>query len=102
MAFSASTRLHLLFRILLSRLSDPWAHWTGRDFAGRRIPAIRGTFVWLHPRRVVCAHTALAGERQSSTDRSLLGGHGRVITFDSECMAARNAGDLFCVLPVVR
>src|ERR1022692_430269 len=102
MALLAGTRLHLFFRFLLARLSDPWAHWTGRDFAGGHISSSRGPFVWLQPRLMVCAHFALAGERSPFADRLVLGGHGRVATVGSECVAARNAGDLFCVLPFVR
>src|ERR1700679_2972560 len=58
--FLARAGLYLLFRVLLPRLSDPRADWTGRDSSGQPISARRIRFGWFHPRAMVCADSALA------------------------------------------
>src|ERR1700686_2523697 len=102
LALPARTRRYLFFRILLAGLSNPRAHWTARDSSRERVPPGRGAFPWPQPRPVVCAHPSLAFERSSHVDRPVLGRHGRIATAACEYLAARNADDLFCLLPVIR
>ncbi len=54
------------------------------------------------PRHLVCAYCALAFKRPAYVDCTVLGRHGRFDTIGAECVAAGNAGDLLCVLPVFR
>src|SRR5271169_2615068 len=102
MALLAIAGLHLFFRLLLPRLSDSWTYWPARDSAGERISSRRGAVVWLQSRFVVCAHVVVAVERPCHAGRPVLGGHGGVADAGSECMAARNAGDLFRLFSFVR
>src|ERR1039457_3135489 len=51
---------------------------------------------------MVCADFSFAFGEPPSSWPPLLGGGGGVAAVGSECMAARNAGGLFCVLPFVR
>src|SRR5271170_7305844 len=102
MALLAGAWRHLLFRLLLARLSDSWTHGAGRNFAGGRISSSRGTFVWPSPRPVVCSNLILACERTSHAGGGVLGWHGRIAAVGYEFLAARNAGDLFCMLSLVR
>src|ERR1700733_5495202 len=102
MALPSSVRLYLFFRVFFAGLSDPWTHRTGGNSTGWRVSARRGKFAGLRPRVVVCAHIALAGERLAYADCPVLDRHGRGAPVGSECVVARNAGDLFYMLSFVR
>src|ERR1700733_16171894 len=51
---------------------------------------------------MVCTYGAVAVERAAHPGGFVLGRHGRFIAVDGEFVAAGDAGDLFCVLPVFR
>ena len=99
MAFSACLGRHLFFCIFLSGISDPWAHRPGWNSPGKRISSSRSSFAGIWSRLMVCSNPSLAFERPPYAHRLVLGRHDCVIAADRERMAARNAGDLFRLLP---
>src|ERR1700675_726388 len=101
MAFLACVWLHLFFRVLLPCVSNPWTHRTKRNSSRERISRSRSTYLRTRTGSVVRAYRAVVFERAAYLDGFVLGGHGRFIAVSAEPVAARDAGDLFCVLPVV-
>src|SRR6266850_3042446 len=99
--FSSCTWAHLLLRVSVSCLPNSRTDRPTRDSSGERVPAGAGRTV--RPcELLVRADAAVAFERLAHAHGALLGGHDRFAFACLEYLAARHAGHLFCVLPLVR
>src|SRR5882672_6110529 len=99
--FPAGAGAHLLFRVFLAGLSNSWIDWAARNSSRQRISASLVRTV--RPcQLLVRADAALAFERLAHAHENLLGRNDRFAASGIEFLAARHAGDLFCVLLVVR
>src|SRR5438552_1459428 len=101
-AFTSCAGAHLLLGFLLTCLSDPWTERSGWDPSGWRVPAecIRtsGCSGWL----LVCAHSALAGERATRAQAALGCGPRGLHSDRTQPLAASRGGGLLYLLPVIR
>src|ERR1700674_2415614 len=99
--FPARAGAHLLLRVFLVGFSSSWIDWAARNSPRGRVPAGSGRTV--RPcELLVRTDAALAFERLAHAHGNLLGRNDRFAIAGLEFLAARHAGDLFCVLPVVR
>src|SRR6266850_1154251 len=99
--FSSCTWAHLLLRVSVSCLPNSRTDRPTRDSSGERVPAGAGRTV--RPcELLVRADAAVAFERLAHAHGNLLGRYDCFGTSGFEFLAARHAGDLFCVLPLVR
>src|ERR1700722_2090064 len=100
MAVFAGVRLHLFFCILLPCVSNPWSHRAKWHSTRERLSPGRNTNFWTRTGDMVCAYRAVVFERSADVNGVVLGRDGRFIAVGAESVAARHAGDLFCVLSV--
>src|SRR3981189_439045 len=99
--FLAGAWAHLLLSIFLAGVSNSRIDWAARNSPGRRISA--GISRTVRPCGVLaCADAALDFEWIPHGHGDLLGGHDRIGAAGPEFLAARHAGGLFRVLPLVR
>src|SRR6266850_767920 len=99
--FPAGAGAHLLFRVFLTGLSSSWIDWTARNSSCQRISA--SLVRTIRPcELLVRADAVMVFERVARAHSDLLGGHDRFVASGIEFLAARHAGDLFCLLPFVR
>src|SRR5437868_7438560 len=101
LAFSARAWCHLLFRFLLTHLSNPGAHRSDGNSTCGNLPASSGSIAWSLAASMVCADGAVVVEWAGHAECAVLGRYAGLPATDAESMAARHAGDLFCVLPFI-
>src|ERR1700732_3565871 len=100
MAVFAGVRLHLFFCVLLPCVSNSWAYRAKWDSTRERLSPSRNTNFWTRTGDMVCAYRVVVFERSAHVNGVVLGRDGRCIVVGAECVAARHASDLFCVLSV--
>src|SRR6266403_1804228 len=98
--FSSCARAYLLLRVFLAGFSNSWIDRAARNSSRERISA--SLIRTIRPcELLVRADAAVAFERVTRAHGALLGRHDRFSASGIEFLAARHAGDLFCVLPLV-
>src|ERR1700693_1195187 len=100
MAVFAGVRLHLFFCVLLPCVSNSRAYGPKWDSTRERLSPSRNTNLRTRTGNMVCAYHAVVFERPARVNGVVLGRDGRFIVVGAESVAARHAGDLFCVLSV--
>src|SRR5712664_1089053 len=99
--FSSRAGAHLLFRVFLAGISNSWIDWAARNSSRQRVSA--SLVRTIRPcELLVRAYAVMVFERVARAHGDLLGWNDRFGASGIEFLAARHAGDLFCVLPVVR
>src|SRR6266404_4318156 len=99
--FSARAGVHLLFRVFLAGLSNSRIDWAARNSSRQRISA--SLIRTIRPcELLVRADAVMVFERVTRAHGALLGGNDRFAACGIEFLAARHAGDLFCLLSLVR
>src|SRR5713226_8241845 len=100
-AFSPRSWPDLLLGVFLAGVSNSRIDWAARNSSRGRIPAGIGRAV--RPcGLLVCTDSAVVFERCAHAHGNLLGGHGCLAAAGHKFLAARHAGGLFRVLPLVR
>src|SRR5216684_175236 len=98
--FPAGAGAHLLFRFLLAGFSNSWIDWAARNSSRQRISA--SLVRTIRPcELLVRADAAVVFKRVAGAHGDLLGRNDRFAFVGLEFLAARHAGDLFCVFPLV-
>src|SRR6185369_8591129 len=91
---------HLSFRVLLVGETNPGFDRPPRDFAGRRIPAGRGSINWACT-LLVRADAAVVFHRIARADSVVLRGDHRIAAGGAECIASCDFTDLLTMLSLV-
>src|SRR6266436_1972018 len=98
--FPARAGAHLLFRVFLAGLSNSRIDRAARNSSRKRISA--SLIRTIRPcELLVRADAVMVFERVARAHGALLGGNDRFAACGIEFLAARHAGDLFCVFPLV-
>src|SRR5229473_2242953 len=98
--FPAGAGAHLLFRVFLAAFSNSWIDGAARNSSRQRISASLVRTIW-PCELLVRTDTVMVFERVADAHGDLLGRNDRFAASGIKFLAARHAGDLFCVFPLV-